>query len=63
MSGVGDFSQQGIDSFVATHCCSTICEALQLDKVQPLVKKSKQSGEFGKDTDIDDKEEGELDNE
>ncbi|KAF5310626.1 hypothetical protein D9619_008264 [Psilocybe cf. subviscida] len=59
-SGIGDFGQQGIDSFINTHCCSTVCEALQLNKMQPVDMENNKKSDEEVDPNSDDKEEGEL---
>ena len=44
-SGIGDFGEEGIDTFLCDHRCNNVCKALQLHYTVPLsTEKPKDKG-------------------
>ncbi|KAJ7921281.1 kinase-like domain-containing protein [Mycena leptocephala] len=52
-SGIGDFGEKGIKSFIDDHQCTDLCRALTLESSYPLVMQEDGDSSSGKDSDED----------
>ncbi|KAJ7885239.1 kinase-like domain-containing protein [Mycena leptocephala] len=52
-SGIGDFGEKGIKSFIDDHQCTDLCRALTLESSYPLVMQEDGDSSSGKDEDED----------
>ncbi|KAJ7928313.1 kinase-like domain-containing protein [Mycena leptocephala] len=52
-SGIGDFGEKGIKSFIDDHQCTDLCRALTLESSYPLVMQEDGDPSSGKDSDED----------
>ncbi|KAJ7895786.1 kinase-like domain-containing protein [Mycena leptocephala] len=52
-SGIGDFGEKGIKSFIDDHQCTDLCRALTLESSYPLVMQEDGDFSSGKDSDED----------
>ncbi|KAJ7810136.1 kinase-like domain-containing protein [Mycena leptocephala] len=52
-SGIGDFGEKGIKSFIDDHQCTDLCRALTLESSSPLVMQVGGDSGSGKDSDED----------
>ncbi|KAJ7889353.1 hypothetical protein B0H14DRAFT_1167860 [Mycena olivaceomarginata] len=53
-SGIGDFGEKGIKSFIDDHQCTDLCRALTLESSYPLVMQ--EEGDSGSEKDSDEDE-------